>query len=202
MGYVNKVFLMGNMTRDPELRYTPSGTPVCEFGMAMNRTYKDSQGNQKEDVCFVDVTFWRRRGEVISEYFDKGDPIWIEGRLDLDQWETPEGRRSKLRVQGTDFQFIGGNSGGQGQGRQGQGQRGGNQNYSPQNHPARQNNNQQSQQGQQGNPQGQTQQSQPSQSQSPPQQQSQGQGATPQENTGAQDVPDGGYDVSDDEIPF
>lgn len=116
MGYVNKVFLMGNLTRDPELRYTPSGTPVCEFGMAMNRSYTTQSGEQKEDVCFVDVVFWRRRGEVINEYLGKGDQIFVEGRLDLDQWETPEGRRSKLRVQGSDFQFVGQGSGGSGGG--------------------------------------------------------------------------------------
>ncbi len=112
MGNVNKVFLMGNMTRDPELRYIPSGTAVCEFGVATNRQFKTRDGEQKEEVCFVDITFWGRRGEVISEYFKKGDPIFVEGRLKLDQWETSDGKRSKITVVGEDFQFLGGRSGG------------------------------------------------------------------------------------------
>ncbi len=112
MGYVNKVFLMGNMTRDPELRYTPGGTPLCEFGLATNRQYKTKEGENKEETCFVDVTFWGRRGEVISQYFKKGEQIFVEGRLKLDQWETSEGRRSKLNVVGEDFQFLGRSGGG------------------------------------------------------------------------------------------
>jgi len=116
MGDVNKVFLMGNLTRDPELRYTPSGTPVCEFGMAVNRRYTTRDGEQREDPCFVDITVWGRRGEVVSEYFSKGKPIFIEGRLNFDQWETPEGRRSKLTVVADDFQFVGGGGGGRGGG--------------------------------------------------------------------------------------
>jgi single-strand DNA-binding protein len=108
MANLNRVFLMGNLTRDPELRYTPSGTPVCEFGMAMNRTYKTRDGEQREETCFVDVTMWGRRGVVISEYFTKGRPIFIEGRLKYDTWESPDGRRSKLSVTANNFEFIGG----------------------------------------------------------------------------------------------
>ena len=108
MANLNKVFLMGNLTRDPELRYTPSGSPVCEFGMAINRTYKTAAGEQREDVCFVDVVMWGRRGVVISEYMTKGRPIFIEGRLQYDSWETAEGRRSRLRVVADNFEFIGG----------------------------------------------------------------------------------------------
>ena len=119
MGDVNKVFLMGNLTRDPELRYTPSGTPVCEFGMAVNRRYTTRDGEQREDPCFVDITVWGRRGEVVSEYFSKGKPIFIEGRLNFDQWEGPDGRRSKLNVVADDFQFVGGGGGGGGGGRGG-----------------------------------------------------------------------------------
>jgi single-strand DNA-binding protein len=111
MASLNRVFLMGNLTRDPELRYTPSGTPVCEFGLAINRTYTGRDGEQREDTCFVDVTMWRRRGVVISEYLKKGDPIFVEGRLKYDTWESPDGRRSKLSVTATNFEFIGRASG-------------------------------------------------------------------------------------------
>lgn len=114
MGNVNKVFLMGNLTRDPELRYTPSGTPVCEFGLAVNRQYTTRDGEQREDPCFVDITVWGRRGEVVSEYFSKGKPIFVEGRLNFDQWETPDGRRSKLTVVAENFEFVGGPGGGSG----------------------------------------------------------------------------------------
>jgi single-strand DNA-binding protein len=95
------------MTRDPELRYTPNGTPLCEFGMAINRSWTSRDGETREETCFVDVTMWGRRGEVISEYFSKGQPIFIEGRLKLDQWETPDGKRSKLSVVAENFEFIG-----------------------------------------------------------------------------------------------
>jgi len=111
MANLNKVFLMGNMTRDPELRYTPSGQPVCEFGIAINRTYNTRDGEKREETCFVDITMWGKRGVVISEYFTKGRPIFIEGRLQLDQWETPDGRRSKLKVVAENFEFIGGRGG-------------------------------------------------------------------------------------------
>ena len=107
MANFNKVFLMGNLTRDPELRYTPSGTAVCEFGLAVNRTYTTG-GEQRQETCFVDVKMWGRRGVVISEYFTKGRPIFIEGRLEFDTWETPDGRRSRLRVVAENFEFIGG----------------------------------------------------------------------------------------------
>jgi len=115
---LNRVFLMGNLTRDPELRYTPSGTAVCEFGLAVNRTYKTRDGEQRDDTCFVNVTMWGRRGVVISEYLTKGSPIFVEGRLNYDTWETPDGRRSKLTVVAENFEFIGG-----GQGRQRQARR-------------------------------------------------------------------------------
>ncbi len=111
MASLNKVFLMGNLTRDPELRYTPSGTPVCEFGLAVNRTYTTRDGEKRDETCFVDVTMWGRRGVVISEYFTKGRPIFVEGRLNYDSWETSEGRRSKLTVVAENFEFIGGRGG-------------------------------------------------------------------------------------------
>jgi single-strand DNA-binding protein len=118
MGNVNKVFLMGNLTRDPELRYTPSGTPICEFGIAVNRSYQTREGEQRDESCFVDVSMWGKRGVAISEYFKKGSQIFIEGRLQLDTWETAEGRRSKLRVVAENFEFVG-PSGGQRQKSQG-----------------------------------------------------------------------------------
>ena len=108
MGAVNKVFLMGNLTRDPELRYTPSGTPVCEFGVAVNRTYTTKEGQQRDDTCFVTVTMWGRRGVVVSEYFSKGSPIFVEGRLNYDSWDTPDGKRSRLTVVAENFEFVGG----------------------------------------------------------------------------------------------
>jgi len=108
MGNVNKVFLMGNLTREPELRSTPNGASVCEFGMATNRTYKTKDGQQHDDTCFVDVTMWGRRGEVVAEYFHKGDPIFVEGRLTYNSWEKDGVKRSKLTVVADDFQFVGG----------------------------------------------------------------------------------------------
>ncbi len=107
MPNLNKVMLMGNLTRDPEVRYSPSGTAVVGFGLAINRTYGKGE-EQKKETCFVDVTMFGRRGEVISQYFHKGNPIFIEGRLQLDQWESKSGeKRSKLRVIAENFEFIG-----------------------------------------------------------------------------------------------
>jgi single-strand DNA-binding protein len=114
MANLNKVFLMGNLTRDPELRYTPSGAAVCQFGMAINRVYKTGSGEQKEEVCFVDVVMWGQRGVALSEYFTKGRPIFIEGRLQYESWESPQGRRNRLRVVAENWEFIGGRGGGGG----------------------------------------------------------------------------------------
>jgi single-strand DNA-binding protein len=112
MANLNKVFLMGNLTRDPELRYTPQGTAVVSFGMAINRNWTTPTGEAKEEVCFVDVSMFGRRAEVISEYLSKGNPIFIEGRLQFQRWESKEGqKRSALRVVAEDFQFIGGPKG-------------------------------------------------------------------------------------------
>ena len=108
MASLNKVLLMGNLTRDPELRYTPSGTAVADFAIAINRKYTTASGDKKEDTCFVDVTLWGRRAEVVNQYLKKGSPLFVEGRLHLDRWESPEGqKRSKLKVVGQNFQFIG-----------------------------------------------------------------------------------------------
>ncbi len=109
MAKLNKVFLMGNLTRDPELRYTPSGTAIASFGIAINRTWSGLDGEKKEEVCYVDINMFGRRAEVINEYFSKGNPIFIEGRLQFQQWETKDGqKRNALRVVAEDFQFLGG----------------------------------------------------------------------------------------------
>jgi single-strand DNA-binding protein len=109
MANLNKVFLIGNLTRDPELRYTPSGTAVASFGIAVNRTWTGQDGGKKDEVCYVDVNAFARRAEVINEYFSKGNPIFIEGRLQFNQWETKDGQKpNTLRVVAENFQFIGG----------------------------------------------------------------------------------------------
>ncbi len=110
MASYNKVLLMGNLTRDPEMKYLPSGTAVANFGIAMSEKYTDKQsGEQRENVCFVDVEAWDRQAEIVNEYFSKGSPIFIEGALKFDSWETPEGeKRNKLKVRLLRFQFIGG----------------------------------------------------------------------------------------------
>ncbi|HHT9129511.1 MAG TPA: single-stranded DNA-binding protein [Candidatus Brocadiaceae bacterium] len=109
MASLNKVFLMGNLTRDPELRYTPTGLAVASFGIAINRAWTAKSGEQKEEVCYVDINIFGRRAEVVGEYFSKGNPIFIEGRLQFNQWETKDGqKRSTLRVVADNFQFIGG----------------------------------------------------------------------------------------------
>ena len=119
-GSVNKVFLMGNLTRDVELKYTPSNQPVATFGLAMNRRYRTKEGENREETTFVDCEAWARTAEVMSEYLSKGRPVFIEGRLKLDQWQDKEGNnRSKLRVVVENFQFVdsrGGSGGGSGGG--------------------------------------------------------------------------------------
>ena len=108
MANLNKVFLIGNLTRDPELRYTPSGTPVTEFGMAINNTRTGKDGQKHEDTVFVDITLWSRQAEVASEYLSKGRPVLIEGRLQFEQWEGKDGqKRSKLKVVGERMQMLG-----------------------------------------------------------------------------------------------
>lgn len=107
MASLNKVFLIGNLTRKPDLRYTPSGTPVAEFGLAVNRNYTTSNGERRRDTCFVEVTVWRRKAEICFENLAKGSPVFIEGRLELDTWETRSGeKRSKLRVVADTLQFL------------------------------------------------------------------------------------------------
>jgi single-strand DNA-binding protein len=118
MASYNKVILMGNLTRDPELRYLPSGAAVANFGIAVNRVYNDRQsGERKEDVCFVDITAWSRQAEVCNEYLRKGNPVFLEGRLNFNSWETDDGqRRSKLDVVAERVQLVGGRQDGDGGG--------------------------------------------------------------------------------------
>ena len=116
MASFNRVILMGNLTRDVELRYTPSGTPVTEIGLAVNDRRKSQSGEWVEETTFVDITLWGRTAEVASEYLSKGSPILVEGRLKLDTWETEGQKRSKLRVVGERMQMLGGRGGGGGGG--------------------------------------------------------------------------------------
>lgn len=107
MANYNKVLLMGNLTRDPQLTYLPSNTPVVEFGLAVNRRFKRQDGEQGEEVMFIDCQSFGRTAEVINQYLTKGRPIFIEGHLRLDQWQDKDGnKRSKHRVFVENFQFI------------------------------------------------------------------------------------------------
>ncbi len=110
MANFNKVYLMGNLTRDPEMRVTPKGTAICQFGLAISRSWKDESGQTREETAFVDIEAWGKQGEVISKYCSKGRPLFVEGRLKFDQWEdkTSGQKRSKLKVVLENFQFIGG----------------------------------------------------------------------------------------------
>ncbi|MDP7161876.1 MAG: single-stranded DNA-binding protein [Phycisphaerae bacterium] len=116
MANYNKVILAGNLTRDPQLSYTPSQTPVVDFGMAINRRWRGQDGQQREETCFVDCRSFGRQAEVLNQYMSKGRPILVEGRLNFSQWEGKDGqKRSKLRVIVEQFQFLGaGRAGGQG----------------------------------------------------------------------------------------
>ncbi len=108
MASLNKVLLIGNLTRDPEVRMLPSGRPVCKFGLAVNRNFKDAEGNRREETTFVDVESFGPRGEALARFFSKGKPIFVEGRLKLDQWESQTGeKRSKLLVVLDNWQFVG-----------------------------------------------------------------------------------------------
>ena len=112
----NRVILLGNLTRDPELKYIPSGLAVAEIGLAVNDKRKNAAGEWVEETTFVEVTLWGRTAEVASEYLTKGSPLFVEGRLKFDSWETPDGqKRSKLRVVCEKMQLIGSKGqGGQG----------------------------------------------------------------------------------------
>src|SRR5712675_1893173 len=113
MANLNKVLLLGNVTRDPEVRYTPKGSAVCDLGIAVNRAYTTDSGEKREEVTFVDVTLWGRTAEVAAEYLKKGRPVFIEGRLQMDSWEdkTTGQKRTKLKVVAEGMQLIGGRPG-------------------------------------------------------------------------------------------
>lgn len=139
MASLNKVILLGNLTRVPELRYTPGGAAVCEFGLAMNRKYT-ANGQDKEETCFVNVTVWGKQGESCQRYLEKGSSALIEGRLQYDQWEDRDTgkKRSTLRVVAERVQFVGGrpeggnNNYGQSNGYQAPQKQGGNGGYQAQ----------------------------------------------------------------------
>ena len=109
MASYNRVILMGNLTRDPELKHAPSGSAVTEFRMAISETRRDRQtGQPKEVVCFVDVTAWDRQAETCQQYLTKGSAVLVDGRLHYDEWKTPQGEsRSKLRVRADRVHFLG-----------------------------------------------------------------------------------------------
>jgi single-strand DNA-binding protein len=118
MASFNRVILLGNVTRDPELRYIPSGTAVTEIGLAVNDRRKAANGEWVEETTFVDVTLWGRQAEIATEYLSKGSPVLIEGRLKLDSWQDKDGqKRSKLRVIGERMQMVGSKGQGGGGGR-------------------------------------------------------------------------------------
>ncbi len=114
MASFNKVILLGNLTRDPEVRYTPKGSAVCDLGIAVNRIYTTEGGERREEVTFVDVVLWARLAEIAGEYLKKGRPVFIEGRLQMDSWDDKQTgqKRTKLRVVGESMQLLGSRPGG------------------------------------------------------------------------------------------
>jgi single-strand DNA-binding protein len=109
MASFNKVILLGNLTRDPEVRYTPKGSAVCDLGLAVNRNYTLENGEKREEVTFVDVVLWARLAEIAGEYLKKGRPVFIEGRLQMDSWDDKQTgqKRTKIRVVGETMQLLG-----------------------------------------------------------------------------------------------
>jgi single-strand DNA-binding protein len=116
MASFNKVILLGNLTRDPEVRYTPKGSAVCDLGIAVNRVYTTDSGEKREEVTYVDVVLWARLAEIAGEYLKKGRPVFIEGRLQMDTWDDKQTgqKRSRLRVVGESMQLLGSRPGGAG----------------------------------------------------------------------------------------
>ena len=108
MASLNKVLLMGNLTRNPEIRYTPGGSAVCEFGMAINRRFMQANGQEKDETCFVDITVWGKQAESSSRFLQKGSSVFVEGRLVYDQWNEKEtgNKRSRLRIYAERVQFL------------------------------------------------------------------------------------------------
>ncbi len=112
MANFNRVILMGNLTRDPELRYTPAGSPVCNFDLAVNRSYTTQAGERRDEVCYITIVAWGKQAETCAEFLSKGRTTLVEGRLSQRSWETPEGqKRSKHEVVADRVQFVGGRKG-------------------------------------------------------------------------------------------
>lgn len=121
MANFNKVMLIGNLTRDPQLSYTPNQTAVVDFGLAINRNWTGQDGTKRDETCFVDCRMFGKRAEVVNKYCKKGNPLFVEGRLTFDSWQAQDGsKRSKLRVTVENFEFLGGGGGGAGRGGEGQ----------------------------------------------------------------------------------
>ena len=106
MASLNRVFLIGNLTRDPEIRYIPSGKAVADLNMAINRKYRTTSGEFKEETCYVGVVVWERQAETAGEYLKKGSAILVEGSLRYEQWETNGEKKSRLRVNADRIQFL------------------------------------------------------------------------------------------------
>lgn len=125
MASFNKVMIMGNLTRDPEIKYTPKGTAIADIGLAVNRNYTTDSGEKREEVTFIDVTLWGRVAEIVGEYCKKGRPLFVEGRLHLDTWDDKQTgqKRSKLKVVGENIQLLGSREGAAGGGSGGGGER-------------------------------------------------------------------------------
>ena len=118
MPNLNKVMIMGNLTRDPEIKYTPKGMAIAHFGIAVNRVWSNEAGEKQEEVTFIDIEMFGRKAEVVGEYFKKGKPIYVEGRLKLDSWDDKATgqKKSKLKIVGETFEFLGSREGGGGGG--------------------------------------------------------------------------------------
>ena len=131
MANVNKVILIGNLTRDPEVRHTPKGTAVGDIALAINRSYSAENGEKREETTYVDVTLWGRIAEIAQQYLRKGRPVYIEGRLQMDSWEDKGTgqKRSKLKVVAEALQLLGGRGEGEGGGSGGGGSRRGDEGY-------------------------------------------------------------------------
>jgi single-strand DNA-binding protein len=131
MASLNRVMLIGNLTRDPEVRYTPKGSAVADLALAVNRNYTAENGEKREEVTYVDIVLWAKLAELAGQYLKKGRPVFIEGRLQMDQWEDKQTgqKRSRLRVVGENMQFLGSRGDGGG------GSEGGEENHAPPSRP-------------------------------------------------------------------
>ncbi len=112
MASFNKVMLMGNLTRDPEVRYTPSGMAVADLRLAVNRRYRSGDGQEHEETCFVNVTVWSKQAEICGQYLKRGRPVFVEGRLKFDEWEKDGQKLNRLSVVAERVQFLGDGGGG------------------------------------------------------------------------------------------